>query len=285
MVKEDGQEQIEFKDDVKLRKLQICITDILKEFDRICREENLTYFLFGGSLLGAVRHGGFIPWDNDADVAMPRRDFERFKKLASEKLGQSLALQTNENDPYFTLELMRLRNMNTVVEINQVAPVGSIFHGAFLDIFPLDDLLKESSLEYAIQAKLVKQILKTMADRADESIRENKSIKQKLGNLIAKLHSRKRWIEIKEKIAQRHNGKDAEYFANFASHYDYRKQVFEKKRLLPAKEVRFEGHLFFAPKDYDYVLRKFYGNNYMDIPKKENRHYEEHLIIKIQMED
>lgn len=267
----------------ELRKLQLCLTDMLLVFDEICRQEKLTYFLFGGSLLGAVRHQGFIPWDSDVDVAMPRADFERFRREASKKLPSHLELQAPETDPYFTALLIRIRNMNTICDIDNKR--GSRYVGAFIDIFPLDDASKEKSLKNNLQAKLVKGILKTLADRAGMNERESKTIKQKCGDMFARVLSREQWVRLKEFIAQRQSNQSAEYFINLASHYDYHKQIFTKDKLLPPVEVLFEGHDFFAPKDYHYVLHKFYGENYMQVPNPEDIDPEEHLIKELKIGD
>ncbi|MBQ3939443.1 MAG: LicD family protein, partial [Clostridia bacterium] len=72
---------------------------LLKEFDRVCRENGLQYFAVHGTLLGAVRHEGFIPWDDDIDVAMPREDYDRFAALAPKALKTGFFFQTPENDP------------------------------------------------------------------------------------------------------------------------------------------------------------------------------------------
>ena len=83
-----------------LTRLQALEVEILKDVDAFCREENLQYCIVAGTLLGAVRHGGFIPWDDDTDIVMPRADFERFKKIAPEKLAKLIrkVLTDQEND-------------------------------------------------------------------------------------------------------------------------------------------------------------------------------------------
>ena len=87
------------KMDDKLRQLQLSELEILKEFVRICEKHHLKYVLTGGTLLGAVRHGGFIPWDDDIDVAMLRADYDRFAQLCKDELGPKFFYQSPATDP------------------------------------------------------------------------------------------------------------------------------------------------------------------------------------------
>jgi len=96
-----------------LRKLQLTQLEILKVFDRFCREHDLKYSLYAGSLLGAVRHQGFIPWDDDLDVCMPRADYDRFIQCWTEKPVEGYVLQNKENSRYFVQSFTKLRKDHT----------------------------------------------------------------------------------------------------------------------------------------------------------------------------
>lgn len=120
-----------------LRKLQLTQLEILKIFDRFCREHDLKYSLYAGSLLGAVRHQGFIPWDDDLDVCMSRADYDRFIKLWSEYPVDGYILQNKENAPEFTQSFTKLRKDHTT--FLQFDWERARYHtGIFLDIFPVD---------------------------------------------------------------------------------------------------------------------------------------------------
>ena len=96
----------------QLRRCQLKQLTILEEIDRICRKHNITYWLDGGTLLGAVRHGGFIPWDDDIDIAMPLDDARRFAQIAPGELREGLTLQSPETEP--TREpIMKVRDNNS----------------------------------------------------------------------------------------------------------------------------------------------------------------------------
>ena len=102
----------EFFVDEKRKKIWAVELDILLLFDTLCKEHNLTYFLMHGTLLGAVRHKGFIPWDDDIDVVMPREDYDKFLKLAGE-IEQPYFLQTPITDEESGFSIAKLKNSNT----------------------------------------------------------------------------------------------------------------------------------------------------------------------------
>lgn len=120
-----------------MTELQQVQLDILKQFLRVCDQLGLRYYLVCGSALGAVKYGGFIPWDDDVDVALPRGDYEIFLKRAHEFLPEHLFLQNYHTDPRFPAIYSKLRNTNTTFLEKTVAHLP-IHHGVFIDIFPLD---------------------------------------------------------------------------------------------------------------------------------------------------
>ena len=117
--------------------LQDIELDILKQFINICNKENLQYYVVGGTLLGAVRHKGFIPWDDDIDVSMPRQDYEKFLTVAKKYLSEPYFLQTRITDKNTLFNYAKIRNSNTTF-IEQSIKKLDMNHGVFIDIFPLD---------------------------------------------------------------------------------------------------------------------------------------------------
>ena len=122
----------------QLRRAQLKQLTILEEIDRICRKHSIRYWLDGGSLLGAVRHGGFIPWDDDIDIAMPLEDMQRFVEIAPKELREGLRLQTPETED--TREpIVKVRDLNSFyVEGNEDFSLN-YSKGLFVDIFPMID--------------------------------------------------------------------------------------------------------------------------------------------------
>ncbi|SCY98149.1 lipopolysaccharide cholinephosphotransferase [Paenibacillus polysaccharolyticus] len=124
----------------KLNDLQVIELDILKEFARVAKREGLTWFSMFGTLLGAVRHDGFIPWDDDVDIALPRREYERLR-LSQHWFSEPYFLQTPQNDPAAASHFIRLRRSDTAVLVNFPNGYTRGGHmGAYIDILPLDDM-------------------------------------------------------------------------------------------------------------------------------------------------
>lgn len=118
----------------ELKKAEI---DILKAFIKVCNELNLKYYLAYGSLIGAVRHKGFIPWDDDIDIVMPRKDYEEFLKSGQELLPKHLFIQHIGSEPNFLMTFAKIRNSNTTF-MQKSDRKFRINHGVFIDIIPLD---------------------------------------------------------------------------------------------------------------------------------------------------
>ena len=122
----------------QLQQLKICERDMLAEFVRICDKHGIKYFVQGGTLLGTVRHGGFIPWDDDIDVSLPREDYEKFLTIAEKELPDYYFLQTKDTDPEYPNNFAKIRDSRTTF-IESSAKNLRINHGAYIDIFPLDN--------------------------------------------------------------------------------------------------------------------------------------------------
>ena len=121
----------------ELRKLQLTQLEILKVFDRICKEKDLQYSLYAGTLLGAVRHKGFIPWDDDIDVCMSREHYDRFLQIWDEVHPDGYILQNKEIEPAFTQSFSKIRKDHTTFLQDQ-KEAGKYHTGIFLDVFPID---------------------------------------------------------------------------------------------------------------------------------------------------
>ena len=125
--------------DTELKKLQNIEFEILLEFDRICKKHNIMYQLFAGTLLGAIRHRGFIPWDDDIDVCLLRKDYNVFIDVCRTELDSKYFLQTYETDKHSIWQFAKIRKNNTLFLEDAVSECD-IHHGIFIDIFPFDNV-------------------------------------------------------------------------------------------------------------------------------------------------
>lgn len=123
-----------------LRQCQLVQLHLLYVFDAICKEYNLTYFLGGGTLLGAMRHGGFIPWDDDLDVGMPLKDYKKFLKIASNALPKDVILQTPKTNPNTAIPFSKLRDVYSFYYEMRPDIATSDSAGIYLDVFPYEEI-------------------------------------------------------------------------------------------------------------------------------------------------
>ncbi len=141
---------------IELSKIQSAQVQILKAFDKICRENNLKYSIEGGTLLGAYKYGGFVPWDDDIDVVMLRADYEKFLQIAS-KINNGMSVHTYKNDKYLVLNYCKYRMNGTVYKEQLNAHLTNMDHGLFIDIFPLDNVVLE---DLEKQKKKIRRLFK-----------------------------------------------------------------------------------------------------------------------------
>lgn len=125
---------------MELQELQNRVYSIFVEFDRICRKHNISYSMEGGTLMGAVKFGGFVPWDDDIDVIMLRSEYNKFLKVAPAELEKGFFLQSYNNVPEFPLNYAKLCLNGTEIYDYDYSHLKNMHHGIFMDIFPIDNV-------------------------------------------------------------------------------------------------------------------------------------------------
>lgn len=258
----------------QFRKMQLTELEMLVEFDRVCRKYNINYVLFGGSLLGAVRHKGYIPWDDDADIGMLRDDYDKFKKHMGEMDPAICYFQDHDTDPYYRWGYGKLRRTNsTYVRVGQEHLKCKT--GIFVDVFPMDD----------IPLSVVGQILQDWHCFCLRKI---------LWSEVAKYNTNgfwKIWFSILSKIPVSVPFSGFQWYIN-RSRKDtpnrvrclafpptgtlYKKNPISERYGMPKRwftdriEYEFEGKYFFGTRDYDSILKYIYGD-YMKLPDENDR--------------
>lgn len=269
----------------ELKKIQEIEIEILQEIIRLCEENNLQYFIIGGTLLGCIRHEGFIPWDDDIDIGMLREDYEKFLKIAPLQLKNGYTLQhfsTEKNTPtYFA----KVRKDGTEF-IEKYTRKIKMHHGIFVDIMPYDYIPEESKLREQYNKKTQRlgqlYIAKTVWTT---SITQNK--KKKIFGSIARacLHlcllfvPKKKIFERLDKSLTAYNGIAIKMLSSRG------RSCFECKLedLFPLKIHRFENIKVYIPAEADKLLKTQYGD-YMVLPPEEKRkgHAPYKLTIKLE---
>lgn len=266
------------KKENKLRKLQLCELEILKYFISICEEHGFTYYISGGTFLGAVRHKGFIPWDDDVDVAMPRSDYEKFLKLFEDndkKFKISTYKDTSET-VHYQAKLMdsSIQLLNTSGQENQV-------WSAWIDIFPLDGMPNNFFLR-----KLHGLHLMYLRARLKFTCFDQVNLKEKHRNIIERtlifigLHtnfmkngSPITYLDKIDKCLKKYPSEKSNYYINFMGAYKLKSVLRKDVYYQEGATYDFEGMKLFGPKNYDKYLSHFYGD-YMTPPSasEKNKH-------------
>lgn len=264
-------------DDKTLRRLQMTELELLQEVDRICRKCGIHYNIIAGTLLGAVRHGGFIPWDDDADVALLRPEYEKFVKACETELDHSrFYFQDHQNTPGYRWGYGKLRRKDTLFlrENQEHMPYEQ---GAFIDIFPLD-YVPESHVGRALcnfKCFLYRKFFWSEVGKIAEkgfpmryvygimSKVPEKALKDSFDRFREKTDHRKTgWVRILT-------------FPTPNRAYGYKANWYEM-----SEEIDFEGILFWGIKDYDEYLSFKFGD-YMELPPEEERKVHPVSAIKL----
>ena len=250
--------------DQELRKHQLRALEALKFFDRICEEENLRYFMIAGSALGAVRHKGFIPWDDDIDVVMTMDQYQRFLKIAPKKI------------------VMPYRWRHTSVEDTYPTLSGGLYYGCDEPLVTVFPLVKLS--DNFVQRKWQWVIRKVFSPIWQRKVgyhvpKEKMNAKQKLSIAGSTVLT---WIIPKKTVLNilRHNEikyekREVEWYCNIYSKYSQEKESIKAEWVKNTIRIPFEDGQFPVIKDYDAYLTHLYGD-YMTPPSEKDRH-PEHL--------
>ena len=260
--------------ELSLQEIKEITFDILKYFNTFCQDNSLKYYLSNGTLLGAVKYGGFIPWDDDIDVLMPREDYESF--ISMFKDTDEFTLYTHEKNKNYKFPYAKLCALKTLkVETNIDSGVDL---GVDIDIFPLD-ICSAHILNAYVQKKLTLYqrgcILSKFISTKGKSI--FKRVIVNLCKLIGYEFVHKRL----KKIAMRETISGGEYMGNLMW------PIYGKKEIIPEKvfentiEIEFEGEKFPAPIGYDIYLRSLYGSYENDPPAEKQKTHHSYTAYKL----
>ena len=249
--------------------------EILDVFHAVCMKHGLRYSLAYGTLIGAVRHKGFIPWDDDIDVLMPREDYEKLLKVWDSDTNQEFILQEPYSSPDLVVNFAKIRKNNTTFIQSEFEFKKKYHKGIFIDIFPLD---RVAPAKFTQMIQKLFCMLAMLYNRGYTSGNGGISefAEKLLLALIPKKHYRKmqKWAE---RNATRWNGNTQLKWFGFQTvddmkhHYD--PDIFDN-----LIKLEFEGKKYFAFKDYDQILRDEFGD-YMQLPPEEERVWKHHPIL------
>ena len=255
--------------------IQVEILNVFREFKRICDENGLRYFAIGGTCIGAIRHKGFIPWDDDLDVAMPWEDYVRFRTLAAEKLEAPFELFDSNNHKRSLVRFLKLHNRNTTFIEKYQESNSDRYTGIFIDIMPITGFPENDCEKDKFFKKCIWYSKLNAACRFE--IKYKSTVKSKLFSIVMMpltIGKPYNYYSLKydEYIAQNGFGQTSRVL--FPWRIPVRapyKNVFPYEIFSDSIEVPFEDTTIRVPKEYDRYLKMDFGD-YMELPPEEKRH-------------
>lgn len=253
--------------------------ELFKAFAEVCEKHHLQYFLVGGSALGAIRHKGFIPWDDDIDVGMPRKDYDQFMLLQDEFKGTPYFIQNFRTDPCYVYNYGKLRDSSTTF-IENLYKNHRINHGVWLDIFPIDGFSKKKKPREKFANKIMYiwlQVYCSYMWALRRKVRKQTWLKDILLNIAAGFffildigHYRNKKVErIVHKIPLEESTMGGNFFG-----FNMKREAMDSSIYKEFIKVPFEDTEAYVLKNYDTYLRNLYGE-YMT-PPPEGKQYGHH---------
>ncbi|MCH3943562.1 MAG: LicD family protein [Atopobiaceae bacterium] len=275
-------------DDEQLRLLQSILLRIIDDITCYCDERGLCYALGGGSSLGAIRHHGFIPWDDDVDFDMPRKDYDKFIKGFSEQFSDKYVVQSPETTPSVGLPMARVRLKGTVARTHE--DTSNPDCGIFVDIFVIENTFNNPVLRnlhgFACMAMgLLYSCRRFYRDKdfylsfagGNEDFARAVRVKAAIGRLLS-LQSMDSWTHAIVATYSLCKDDSSRYVAVPAGRDHFFKELYPRDEFAATRRERFEGRLLNVPKECEKYLEHHYGD-YLAIPSKDEQEHHAYLEL------
>ena len=254
--------------EIVLKKIQEQELLLLKECIKLCEDNNIEYFALGGTLLGAVRHQGFIHWDDDIDLGIPRKYYDKLIDLLSD--NEDVVLEKN----IINLNVLQYKKKENI-------QIGSESYSVYIDLFPLDGVpngkvaRKVFLTKFLLYRVLYKFSIVDKLNIVDRGFIGNLVVDFMKKSKINKILSSERIVKKLHEIAATYSFDNSDFCGNILGRYR-EKEIVSKKIFGNSKLLKFEDIEIRSPEDYDGYLKHIYGD-YMKLPKEEDRvaHFEE----------
>lgn len=279
-LKNDYRLKKDFSTDVDMKEIQNQVYIILQEVDRICRKNRIPYFLSAGTALGAIRHKGFVPWDNDIDIGMLRKDYNNFQKIVKRELGSEFYYQTLQpnRDFYYPFDQV-VKNHTSYVQLEHKD--AKFHHGFHIDIFPFDKVSSNPKSREKQVEDLNKYRYLMKAKKLKYPYKSKNPLHLFLINYEYYMLKLVPYRYLKKKIDEtltKYNKTNTEYIADLCTHYK-KVMYFKRSEIFPIKKVSFESGVFPVPRETDTYLTMMYGD-YMT-PPPENKRTQKYRIVDV----
>ena len=261
-------------EDEVLRRLQEKNLEMAVMFYKWCQKNDLTCYLCGGGCIGAIRHGGFIPWDDDIDLIMPREDYEKLLAIWNEAAPKGYILQNTRTDPDFTQNFTKIRKDHTTFLQDESEREKHYHKGIFVDIFPGD---RVPSGKIGRKIQYIACAVNLLYSRGHTS--GSGGLIGKVENILLRAPKEKYTIrrERAEKSIRRWNGNTTLQYV-FPSTIAWSRQYYPANLFENMRTIEFSGKQYMCISEYDSILRLDYGD-YMQLPPEEERVWKHHPIL------
>lgn len=252
----------------QLGELHTHMLELLKIFDKFCKENNLKYYLIAGSALGAVRHGGFIPWDDDMDIGLPRQDYDKFLRLfPAQGIGQAVLKTNNKNRRDHVYPWAKLEDKTTrlVVEWHRHLNPDT---GVFIDIFPIDGAPDSKSKQLKHVGRI--DILRILLKGSYRQTVKNFVVRRAVWRMIRNNFARGCIMKILDIISKKYSFETCSYVGVLLDEFGMR-EIMDKDIYGEPKEIQFEGFTTYVPSKTEMYLTKIYGEDWNHLPPVEKR--------------
>lgn len=267
--------------------IQSLLIKMMCDIEDVCKENNISWSLSGGSVLGAVRHKGFIPWDEDIDIFMMREEFQKFCNALPNWFKEKYELKIPGDKGYIS-HYPRIFLKGT--SLRTIQSTGSA-QGLYIDIFILENTYNNKLLRliHGIQCTIYLFISSSVRINAcKQNLLKYGNDSRKLQSAVKKriffsyffsFHSYEEWMKRSDKCFSKVSNNNSYYVVAPSGAKHYFGEIYLREKMIKKKEIQFETQNWFIPEDSDYYLSKRYGNDYMVIPPKEKQ--EEQIYIEI----
>ncbi|MBR2189852.1 MAG: LicD family protein [Eubacterium sp.] len=264
--------------ELELQKLHSLELELAKELRRICARHRIRYFMIAGTLLGAVRHGGFIPWDEDMDFGMLRADYNRFLAACETELDHGrFFLQTTDTDPAYTYAFAKLRLNGTEI-VEALSQDAGAHNGIYIDIFPFDNVPDQPVLRrlHRLERYVWKNMLAVRLGYRNGQKRA--AILQKMLKTAAAVLPHRFILRQKERAFVRYNGRQTKRIVTAEGSYRYDRETIPARYARKLRSLPFEDTTFPAFTEYREYLEHMYGD-YMQPPPADQR--DKHTVLRV----
>lgn len=273
--------------DEDLKNIKEIMVQIATDMVDLCEKHNLTYIMAYGTALGAIRHKGFIPWDDDMDFYMPRKDYLKFLEISTKEMGDKYYIRSVSKGDKLGVPTCHIRKKGT--RYINYGDLISLIHEPeymkciYIDIFPLDDAPNNIIIRKldGLIALILQFIISSV--QVKETIRELKKLGVILSNEENKILRFKKyvgiffsffdscyWTRLYDIYVSKHHNDKSKYFSCYCGYKSFRKSILKKEMMLPVSKGDFESHIWNLPNNSDQYLKQIYGD-YMTLPPVENR--------------